>query len=752
MDNILCCYTTDMCISNNNKNIIQTIKYQENTVREFIDHNQFPYLYLIWYDKFIESENKMRKEALGFCKIDNIRDIINFCKNNNFKHKLIGDDVSKYTLAYSIDIKDSNFIVLDFDEYDINYQDIIDEYSWLQNCCYTRGTRGNGFHFYCYSDDKSKFTKNNDVFIKYKVDIIVDKIWEDCNNIFYNSTTFYTIDLIDKDFIRSIFNSNYYKKLYQFEPLLTAEFKGNSDELEEIVNNIPQKYSNDYNDWIKIISILKIYNKYDLAKSFSQKSKKYTPDGFDDFYYNKTFKSLKDGLSIKTIYYYSKDNKTNYDKIIKKYQKQISKKLNTESYEAVEKEFNLHHFLVINKKCFIRLVGDDFVHYKPSEFKEVYRHKYYDGVDDEGNVIHKSFINQYLDANPNMRTYDDIDVYPNPDDCPVNHYNIWKPFAVSKIDTYEEDIDGLNIILNHIKILCNYQEEVYEYLLDWLAHMFQIPEEKIGIFVLLVSKQGAGKGMFTTLIKQMIGEQKYLETSQPDRDVWGDFNPAMCEAYFVNIEELDFLQQKGNEGKFKSMTTQLTMPIHKKGKDLFQITSYHRYMGSTNCETLPMKTSPDDRRNLIIKCSDDKRGDSEYFNILKTKINSKNLQKTFYDFLMKRPNIELFRSKPFPKTQYQEDLKDSQEDPLFGFLREYVVMNHEDLLKNQVIKSSTLYQGFLSYIKKEGLKWEITHKSFGMKMINLNFTGFSKLLIRNIAYYSFNIDQICTDLKINIEQ
>ena len=348
MDNILCCYTTDMCISNNNNNIIQTIKYQENTVREFIDHNQFPYLYLIWYDKFIESENKMKKEALGFCKFDNIKAIINFCKKNNFKHKLIGDDVSKYTLAYSIDIKDSNFIVLDFDEYDINYQDIIDEYPWLQNCCYTRGTRGNGFHFYCYSDDKSKFTKNNDVFIKYKVDIIVDKIWEDCNNIFYNSTTFYTIDLIDKDFIRSIFNSNYYKKLYQFEPLLTAEFNGNSDELEEIVNNIPQKYSNDYNDWIKIISILKIYNKYDLAKSFSQKSKKYTPDGFDDFYYNKTFKSLKDGLSIKTIYFYSKDNKTNYDKIIKKYQKQISKKLNTESYEAVEKEFNLHHFLVIN--------------------------------------------------------------------------------------------------------------------------------------------------------------------------------------------------------------------------------------------------------------------------------------------------------------------------------------------------------------------------------------------------------------------
>ncbi len=761
MDNILCCYTTDMCISNNNNNIIQTIKYQENTVREFIDHNQFPYLYLIWYDKFIESENKMRKEALGFCKFDNIKAIINFCKKNNFKHKLIGDDVNKYTMAYSIDIKDSNFIVLDFDEYDINYQDIIDEYPWLQNCCYTRGTRGNGFHFYCYSDDKSKFTKNNDVFIKYKVDIIVDKIWEDCNNIFYNSTTFYTIDLIDKDFIRSIFNSNYYKKLYQFEPLLTAEFNGNSDELEEIVNNIPQKYSNDYNDWIKIISILKIYNKYDLAKSFSQKSKKYSHDSFDDFYYNKTFKSLKDGLTIKTIYFYSKDNKTNYDKIIKKYQKQKQKQdkqetLKTDDYDALESEFQENHFKILNKKTFVKIAEDsnEVLFFKKAELKETYEHLTYTEITKNENGIvekKKSFINRYLGENDNLKIYLNMDIYPNNDKCPVNHFNLWTPFHVENINDYEYDKIGLDFILEHIKLLCNNDEVMYEYFLDWTAHLLFKPEEKCGKFILFVGKQGAGKSQMCKFLSLLVGGKKYMETSKPDRDVWGEFNGSMTNSYLVCLEELDFLQTKNSEGTFKNFITQPTIPINRKGKDLFMISSYHRYIGSTNNINNPIKTEGKDRRNVIIRCGDERIGDMEYFEKLETYIQSTNTQRSFYDYLSNR-DYHTFLKKKTPITEYHKDLKESFEEPTIQFIREYIHKEYNDKkLLSFEVKQIELFKLYSTFLKKEGYKFETNNKRFGMMITNLNYKGIENKRKSIGKVYRFNMEKICKDLNVQLE-
>jgi len=212
------------------------------------------------------------------------------------------------------------------------------------------------------------------------------------------------------------------------------------------------------------------------------------------------------------------------------------------------------------------------------------------------------------------------------------------------------------------------------------------------------------------------------------------------------------MQTKCNLGKFKSAITQNDMAINKKGKDLFMVTSIHRYMGSTNVETLPITTSKDDRRNVIIKCSDEKRGDVEYFNKLRSKINSKNSQRTFYDFLMKREGADLFRSKPLPKTTYQEDLKESLEDPLITFLREYVSLNVVDIKAYPNIMSMHLYKEYKKHLTENGLKYEVSHKAFGMKIRNLEYNGIQK--IRKNTGFSYNIllDKICIDLGLNLSE
>jgi hypothetical protein len=42
-------------------------------------------------------------------------------------------------------------------------------------------------------------------------------------------------------------------------------------------------------------------------------------------------------------------------------------------------------------------------------------------------------------------------------------------------DWEEKDI---KILLNHIKILCNHEEDVYDYFINWIAQMIQYPATK----------------------------------------------------------------------------------------------------------------------------------------------------------------------------------------------------------------------------------------------------------------------------------
>ena len=96
--------------------------------------------------------------------------------------------------------------------------------------------------------------------------------------------------------------------------------------------------------------------------------------------------------------------------------------------------------------------------------------------------------------------------------------------------------DAVGFVLNHIKILCNNENEVYEYFIKWIAQMIQFPEIK-SICPTLISKEGAGKGSFIYLMQRMLGKNKVFETTDPSREVWGQFNGLMSDCFLVNLNE-----------------------------------------------------------------------------------------------------------------------------------------------------------------------------------------------------------------------
>ena len=728
----------------------------EISLLEFIEKYNLDYELVGWY---INLEGK--KEICRPKKEEKTKSTDEIIK----KFKWIADKInSKFNISYFINIKNTPFANIDIDE-DIDIETIHKKYPFSKNTLRLNGNT-KGFHIIIQNEDFINCKKQIDCLKHFEGDIITDTLMETIDKPIYNSE----IVKVSNEDIKKIANFKFEKsksdktvikneinEITEIKNNETAIFHGNYDQLEEIVYNIPTRYSDNYLDWIKIISILKKYNFYDLAKSFSQKSKGFIEEKFENDYKNST--SFTE-YNIGTIYHYSKNNKTQYEKIINKYlkldkEKNIQEKLKQaqKDYELLEEEFNKTHFKVIKKSLYFEedFEENDIKLYTEHNLKTSYSHLNYEELDKEQNIVKCSFINKYVSHKGNPRIYTDINVYPDSSKCPANHYNSWKKFDVELIsnDNFTEDKNGLDFILNHINILCNHQKDVYEFVLDFFAHMFQIPSEKPGKFILFISKQGTGKGLLIELLNNMLGNDKVLDTTKPEKNVWGDFNSAMLNTYLVNFEELKFLSTKGSEGSFKNYITQKKMNINQKGKDEFEIRSYHRFIGSCNPEDsdIPIKTVDGDRRTLIIRCSDENKDKTEYFDELLKLVASKNLQKTFYNYLMDRKNIDTFVSRKIPKTQYQEDLKEACEDYTLQFIKEYA--NEINEYDDYKIRGKNLFKKFQEFITEYNFKVDISNTRFGLKLNNLGLKSIIRKKYNKGIAYEINGIELCKELGLD---
>jgi hypothetical protein len=270
----------------------------------------------------------------------------------------------------------------------------------------------------------------------------------------------------------------------------------------------------------------------------------------------------------------------------------------------------------------------------------------------------------------------------------------------------------VQFILNHIKILCDNDVVVYNYLINWIAQMIQFPEVKT-VAVTMISSEGAGKGTLMKLFGKMLGKKKILETSTPSRDVFGSFNSMMSDYFLINLNELSKSETKGSEGQFKQMVTDGNLTINAKGVAQYQIDSYHRFFITTNNPD-PITTKKDDRRNLIIRSSDEKIGDKDYFEKMNEYLEDDNIIKGVYQHFKSIENMEKFGLLPLPVTNYHNNLKEGNRDILDQWLEEYTFQyrNFPSIEKT----ATECFNDFISWRELGDIKYEINKPKFGVKL------------------------------------
>lgn len=398
--------------------------------------------------------------------------------------------------------------------------------------------------------------------------------------------------------------------------------------------------------------------------------------------------------------------------------------VNENSYEDMKLEFEKKHAKIIEISAFV-LIGyeGDVIFKSEAQLTISYRHLHYmKWVDKEtgGYYQKQSFITEWLN-DPDMKTYDKMDVYPNAEKCPSNVFNTWTPFAAETWPAHETiHEEAVDDFINHCKVLSGNNLEVCHLVfIPFLAHMIQYPDMK-SFVINLISGQGAGKGTLLDIISAIIGLPKVLETQKPLRDIFGDHNAQMTSKYLVILDEVKKSDMNEVQGQYKGLVTTGNININPKGKDIFTIKSYHRFLSTSNdADSMPTKTG--DRRNIIIRSSDELIGNKEYFTKMHGYINDPRAIWSIFMYLKNLPDVpQVFDVANLPHTDYQNTLQEASRDYIDLWLQRLAYVNPE--LSEKKMTSHEVFSDWNQFLIDNNIEYKITkpqlEKHLSLKQYN----------------------------------
>lgn len=214
----------------------------------------------------------------------------------------------------------------------------------------------------------------------------------------------------------------------------------------------------------------------------------------------------------------------------------------------------------------------------------------------------KDVIKQFL-VSPYTHIYDATAFSPRT--TPSTTLNFWIGHTVTPTP------GNWDVIRDFIfDVICDGDSGLFDYLIKYLAHMLQKPEEKPGIAIVMLSTEGCGKGSMFALLSA-IWTRTTLEVSDVDHVV-GAFNGLLEKNYIICLDEALFKGNKAGMERLKSLITEPTIHIEAKYQPARSIQSFHRFWAASNNEHFA-QISQGERRLLFLRVSTKRKQDLAYF-------------------------------------------------------------------------------------------------------------------------------------------
>ena len=311
----------------------------------------------------------------------------------------------------------------------------------------------------------------------------------------------------------------------------------------------------------------------------------------------------------------------------------------------------------------------------------------------------------WMSDDRHRREFDDVDFVPYAtlDHRDPDLFNLWHGWSILPADTTTEQqhADYVAPWLTHIRdVFCSGHEDQYHYFVHWLAHMFQKPQHKPGVAIIIQSGQGFGKGLLTTMLQKIVGHD-YTARISDSNQVAGGFSGHMKNKILINLDEATWGGDKKSQGRLKAIITETRLTIEAKHSNAEEVDHYARFLITTN-SNYPVPIEVGDRRYFVPDVSNKKPSESHFDTLIDINNNDEALSHLFAYFL--NLDISRFSVTRFPHSDKRKLLQQesiAHNDVYTAYIQACHGGEHyATSLVEANIQSSDLYEMFLEWKKR----------------------------------------------------
>ena len=623
-------------------------------------------------------------------------------------------------------------------------------------------------HFFVKIMKDELINKGNRIVPEPNIDILNGQ-WSYClkDNIVYNANAeclhmeFALFSYLNQRTTKPTTSSSKMKPTSSSKMKPSDENRVDFDFLKDVLTNLSPHRSKNYDDWSKIgwtiHNISKDNDYLDKGLNLFKQFSRLCPDKYDEYelikLWNDTDEYKNNKSRMGTLINMLKEDNLNYYSTITMRQK---------TYQKVKENFEKKCFKVNDIDAFgeLTIKGNLILRDKAKfniRFEELTYAK--EEKSKNGEITYKltPFLQTwYKDCT--KRVYSCVDYCPPPLKCCEDVLNNWKGMYAEhliKKGTFATNKD-ISPILYHINVMCNFEKDVYEYMLKWIAQMIQEPGKLSGVAILLQSTQGAGKFAFQKILFRILGDDLARETAKPMIDLFSKHSEMRKERVLISIDETKLKDTLAIIEELKNAITSPTFNYEKKGIQAITYTNTNRFIFLTN-NIHALRIDKGTRRFVLIQASGKHVGDVPYFNKLHDLLDDDEVIVALYNYFM---DIDISNVKNFQKerpiTKYYKEIQKLDFHPFIQFMEE-TVCNGEEW--GVVEWSPTkMFNKYVKFCDKYKFKYEgLNVRKFG-SWISLDYfkntyengnDGLTKTRNRNGYVYKLEQHKLFNWLKSN---